>query len=450
MSSSTAWVSRPGLRAASPERLAALVDAEVSRVDGLLFTATPRTDLDEIGRFQQLKDQAFAGQLRAVVTALGRVPEAQREFAADEIALALGVGGGTARNLMVLACRAAELPGLIEAVEHDVLSERHLRMVVEELHLVPLSLEQRQALVLLLLARFAGETPGELQTLLRRLILLVDPAAAAARKKTADKTAGVRTFALPDGQGWLGAVGPVEQISAIRAAVDAAVAAMPADDRSAGEREFAALASLITSGGVGSGGWNAHVLVPFSVALGGDLEVCEVPGFGPVLPSTGRELLEQCDTITQVAVDTDGHVIAVSDPIRVDRTAPAAERADDTLTAATMPCALTPEVLAALRTQPIVRDLTTDAYRPGTRLRRLVQARDVQCVFPGCTRPARKTDLDHRIPWPRGSTSAENLHCLCRRHHRAKQAAFTVLHDEHGTWWITRGGWMFLRRPHGY
>ena len=429
------------MRAASPERLAALVDSEVSRVDGLLFTATPRTDLDEIGRFQQLKDQAFAGQLRAVVTALGRVRESEREFAADEIALALGVGVGTARNLMVLACRAAELPGLIEAVEHDVLSERHLRMVVEELHLVPLSLEQRQALVLLLLARFAGETPGELQQLLRRLVLLIDPAAAAARKKTASANAGVRTYALPDGQGWLGAVGPVEQIAAIRAAVDAAVAAMPADGRSAGEREFAALAELITSGGSGSGGWQAHIVVPFSVALGGDLEVCEIPGLGPVLPSTGRELLEQASTVTQVAVDETGAVIAVGDPIRVGRFA--------TITGEQQ-CALTPGVVAALRERPALRDLTSPAYKPGTRLRRLVQARDVQCVFPGCTRPARKTDLDHRIAWPRGSTSAENLQCLCRRHHRAKQAVFTVLHDQDGIWWITRGGWMFLRRRKGY
>ena len=456
MTTST-WASRPAMRAASPERLAALVESEVSRVDGLLFTATPREDLDEIGRFQQLKDQAFAGQLRAVVTALGRVPEADREFTVDEIALALGVGVGTAGNLMVLACRAAELPGLIEAVEHGMFSERHLRLVVDELHLVPLELEQRQALVLLALARFAGETPGELQKLLRKLILLIDPAAAAARKKAASADAGVRTYALPDGQGVLSAVGPLETVAAVRAALDAAVAAMPADDRSVGEREFAALASLITSGGSGSGGWAAHIVVPFSVALGGDLEVAEIPGFGPVLPSTGRELLERCDTVTQVAVDDNGAVIAVSDPMRVDRSRPVTGSETPTNDAASVydlepqDCALTPEVISALRSAPVIRDLTTPAYRPGTRLRRLVQARDVRCVFPGCTRPARKADLDHRIPWPRGRTSAENLQCLCRRHHRAKQAVFTVLQDDDGvTWWISRGGWMFSRRPQGY
>jgi hypothetical protein len=71
-------------------------------------------------------------------------------------------------------------------------------------------------------------------------------------------------------------------------------------------------------------------------------------------------------------------------------------------------------------------------------------------VFPGCRRPARRTDLDHRTPWPRGSTSADNLQCLCRHHHRAKHAVFTVLADTDGTTvWITRGRWVFRRRPPG-
>jgi hypothetical protein len=44
-----------------------------------------------------------------------------------------------------------------------------------------------------------------------------------------------------------------------------------------------------------------------------------------------------------------------------------------------------------------------------------------------------------------------NLAPLCRRHHRAKQAVFTVLRLPDGTTrWITRGGWWFDRQPQGY
>lgn len=65
--------------------------------------------------------------------------------------------------------------------------------------------------------------------------------------------------------------------------------------------------------------------------------------------------------------------------------------------------------------------LASNAYRPSERLKALVRQRDGQCRFPGCTVSARSCDLDHVRPWPTGSTSASNLICLCRRHHRIKQ-----------------------------
>jgi hypothetical protein len=62
-----------------------------------------------------------------------------------------------------------------------------------------------------------------------------------------------------------------------------------------------------------------------------------------------------------------------------------------------------------------------DGYRPSARLARLVRVRDRSCRFPGCTIAAVFCDIDHVHPWPTGPTSAENLMCLCRRHHRVKQ-----------------------------
>ena len=96
--------------------------------------------------------------------------------------------------------------------------------------------------------------------------------------------------------------------------------------------------------------------------------------------------------------------------------------------------------------------LTSTGYRFSPRLRRFLEARDRTCVFPGCNRPARKTDKDHRIPWPLGDTDAHNGECLCRHHHRAKHTVFTVLFDKDtGDYlWITRGGWQFRRHPKGF
>jgi hypothetical protein len=60
-------------------------------------------------------------------------------------------------------------------------------------------------------------------------------------------------------------------------------------------------------------------------------------------------------------------------------------------------------------------DYGTTTYRPPADLTRFVTARDQTCTFPGCTRPARRCDLDHGIPASAGdATSADNLAVLCR------------------------------------
>src|SRR5688500_5375633 len=156
------WSSRPVLSALSPERLAAFVDRAQRRTDGLLFTATPTEELDEIGRWQQLKDQAFAGQCRAIVASYNRAAAEQREFVADEVGLAIGATSTTGSGLLATALSAAALPGLLEAVEDGQLTERHVRAVLRELDRVELTVEQRHAVVLVMLARYTGQAPGEL------------------------------------------------------------------------------------------------------------------------------------------------------------------------------------------------------------------------------------------------------------------------------------------------
>lgn len=49
-----------------------------------------------------------------------------------------------------------------------------------------------------------------------------------------------------------------------------------------------------------------------------------------------------------------------------------------------------------------------------------IKLRDRCCQFPGCPRPAERTQIDHRIPHPDGPTSAANGQLLCVRHHQMK------------------------------
>ena len=66
-------------------------------------------------------------------------------------------------------------------------------------------------------------------------------------------------------------------------------------------------------------------------------------------------------------------------------------------------------------------DYGRETYVPPQPLVDFLTARDRTCRFPGCSQPARVTDIDHAIPWEEGGhTSPENLGLLCRRHHRMK------------------------------
>jgi 5-methylcytosine-specific restriction endonuclease McrA len=89
-------------------------------------------------------------------------------------------------------------------------------------------------------------------------------------------------------------------------------------------------------------------------------------------------------------------------------------------------------------------NITCTGYQPSPRLIELVRLRDRTCVFPHCQRPARACDLDHVISYDEGgSTSSDNLACLCRLHHRLKT---------HGGWTyhMTRPGVFLWRSPRGH
>ena len=92
-----------------------------------------------------------------------------------------------------------------------------------------------------------------------------------------------------------------------------------------------------------------------------------------------------------------------------------------------------------------------EAYEVPDRIAEPVALRDVTCVFPWCTRPARRLrpdqhgcDCDHVVPHTRGgATCTCQLAPLCRRHHRLKT---------HGGWTYTtlEPGSYLWSSPHRY
>jgi hypothetical protein len=428
-------------------------------------------------------------RLQAAMVALHEATRAaEREFVDDELALVMTCHPATADRALAQALLASAFPALLQEWAAGHLTDRHVHAAVEELHDCLGEQHQRIAVLDRVLDRCRRRaadgqgwpTPGTLRRMIQVAALLVDPDGAQQRKQAADQQRGVHASALPDGQAMLALEGPQERIAVLVEAIRARAAQAaraPGETRSREQLEFDLAEALLLGGTLtdpdhedvdddgtdGEGGGNGEgrgdregrgdgdgergghaqdpvrfdvqVVMSHGTATADTDESGELPGFGPILPSTCRELLARASTLTRICTDPlTGRVLAVDDPIRVDRD-------PDAITTA----------LAAMRTAPLVLpELGTDRYRPTAKALRFVQTRDRTCRFPGCTRPARFSDVDHELPWPRGSTDPRNLHCLCRHHHRAKQSGlFTVHTDPDGStaWTITATNTVYRRPP---
>jgi hypothetical protein len=95
------------------------------------------------------------------------------------------------------------------------------------------------------------------------------------------------------------------------------------------------------------------------------------------------------------------------------------------------------EIVAAWADRDRLRRLL--AAHPGARFARgslaeHVRIRDRTCVGPGCTRPARRCDLDHTRDHGRGGrTLPGNIGPSCKRHHPDKDRGWTLAQPEPGT-----------------
>ncbi|MFC4948241.1 hypothetical protein [Pseudonocardia sp. GCM10023141] len=73
------------------------------------------------------------------------------------------------------------------------------------------------------------------------------------------------------------------------------------------------------------------------------------------------------------------------------------------------------------------------------RVARNTRLRDQNCIGPGCTRTARRSDLDHTLdPGKGGDTVEENAGPACYRHHPDKDRGWTLSQPAPGRFvWVS-------------
>jgi hypothetical protein len=241
------------------------------------------------------------------------------------------------------------------------------------------------------LPRLPHQTTAATRKALHRAVLAIDPHAAHKRHTSETKKRRVALYPEPDGMATLALYAPAQTGAAVMAALDVhAKERKQGDERNLDQRRADVLAQLVLgSVGVQSGGTNievpalVHVVVGIDTLLGSDEEPAELRGIGPITAGQARQIAYARDaTWRRLLTAPDGELLHV--------------------------------------------DACT--YRPTASVERLVRLRDQHCTFPGCAMPAARCDLDHITafnhyqPEKGGASTPQNLHALCRRHHRLKTA----------------------------
>ena len=426
------------------------------------------------------------------------------EWAVDEAMALLGLSSAAAGALLQQSVTlVAQLPGTLRALEAGVISWAHAVMLADVLPLLT-DPAQRATVEADLLGRAAGKTVPQLREAARRAVLRADASAAVRRMKAAIRDRQVRLFPGRDGMAGLTATMPLPLAAACRTALAAYAreCITPGDPRTQDQRMVDCLADLILRPAADRPpvGIDLQLIASVSTLAGGD-EPGEVDGH-PVPARLVRELAYTLGLLPrpQPPADAASDMSTAADPA-VDMST-AADPDIDMSTAAGLADLLDLRTVAgtALTHPPtiaVVDELTgqllaltnateirhaascgrpacrtgrracdhpprrpglgppppTPGYGPSAALQRFVRARDRRCRFPGCRAAAIRCDLDHNLPWPAGPTSADNLCCLCRHHHRLSHQApgWTMRRlPDGGLQWTTPGGHRITTHPLPY
>ena len=370
-----------------------------------------------------------------------------------ELAVARRLSEATVRAELDEASRLARLPSAVAALEHGSLSPSHVRALADGVSEVPDDLvsDFESAVLPVALHGTPAQTRRHSRAVRERLHPQSIDIRAARRRRE-------RRFVFEadrDGMAWLHLHLPCVDARGAFERVDTAARSLlshPDEDRGIGQIRADVAADLLLHGDVarsaddrgpdrdGSGQvrhdtpgrTNSHTAGRRTVAPGasdeqeaaGRHEASESSRSGDDSDHGGR--YGRFRPTVRVTVPVLSLLGESDEPATLDGYGPIPLGVAEHLTASA------PSVTRIL-TQPetgTVLSVGRTSYAVPADLRRFVELRDARCRFPGCERDAARCDIDHTRAWQHGgSTSHDNLACLCRAHHRLKHLT---------TWRVTR------------
>jgi hypothetical protein len=305
------------------------------------------------------------------------------EFAGDEIAAVLNLAPMTGRRRLDWAVDlSGRLPATLAAMTRGEITYAKAQVLAEETNLLPqqtVALVEQQAL-----PEAEQKTPGQLRRDVKKLVLSVDADSAKKRAKKARAQRRVGVDPAPDGMATFWAVLPAADALGLYARVsELARGNRGNDDRSMEQLRADALTDLVWDNAGPAGAPLVRIVLTDATLTGRDETPAELDGYGPIAAQTARD----------IAAD------GVWQALHADSTG-------------------------------VITGIGQRLYRPSAALARLIRGRDRTCRWKDCGQPAHRCDIDHTRHFPAGKTVADNLACLCRRHHRSKTRG-----ENHKTGW---------------
>ncbi len=281
------------------------------------------------------------------------------------------------------------LPSVWNALRQGEIDLARARVMIDQTR--HLDVDVAQEIVEKVLPLAPDRTTGQLRARLARLCITHDPDSARMRYEQGLEERRVVTQANEDGTADLHGLNLPAHLG--RAAMKrinrlARAARRKDDSRTMDQVRADVLLDLLCGSGAkgGAGQGTVDIRVDLTTLMELSDAPAELPGFGPLIADIARKVVaEQPESEHRVTVTDRGEVVWAG----------------------------------------------TTRRRPTAQQRRMVEAENPTCVFPGCRMPAAECDIDHRHPYAQGGrTRGENLAPACRHDHIRK----------HGGWKVVRLG----------
>ncbi|TDE00249.1 HNH endonuclease signature motif containing protein [Jiangella asiatica] len=326
--------------------------------------------------------------------------------AGSEVSAALAWTPGHADARVALGVELVEdLPATLRALAAGSIDERRAELIATRTRV--LDPDARSRVEALVLPAAGGRTLRQLSRDLDRLVIEADAGAAEERRCQGREQRRVQRpapYGEADGTGMMCLTGPVEDLTALWRALDAAARAarVDGDSRTLDQLRFDIATSL---------GWTALA----TGRLGGCGVTPDSGAGAEAGVAAGQRLAARQGrpATVNVTLSLDTLVGTNDDPAWLD--------GHGWVTAQVGRLIAADATLRRLVTDPVdgrLLDYGRTTYEPPQALVDFVIARDRTCRFPTSDTPAQACDLDHRVSYDDGGvTSEENLEPLVRRFH---------------------------------